>query len=161
MNWLVYPISVLLVVIATALQNTWPGWLLLLGRGPDLVLATVVAVGLAGGPVLGCLAGLVAGMTMAASQSAMFGAFFFTYMTVGILVGLMRGTIFADRVLAAMLIVAVAGPLADMLRMVIAPPAAPQPWLLSTILAAPYSGLGTAPVYAVARAIVGAVSRER
>ncbi len=161
MSWIAYPVSGLMVALAVAAQNTWAGWLLLMGRAPDLPLATVVAVGLSGGPVVGCFAGLVAGLLVASSQSAMFGSFLFTYMAVGILVGLMRGSVFADRVLAAMIIVAVAVPVTDLVRMILAPPEVAHPWLLASILAGPYTGVVAAPIYTVTRAIIGIVSPER
>jgi hypothetical protein len=42
MSWTAYPVSGLMVALAVAAQNTWAGWLLLMGRAPDLPLATVV-----------------------------------------------------------------------------------------------------------------------
>ncbi len=161
MSWIAYPVSGLMVALAVAAQNTWAGWLLLMGRAPDLPLATVVAVGLGGGPIIGCFAGLVAGLLTASSQSAMFGSFLITYMTVGILVGLMRGSVFADRVLAAMIIVAVAVPASDVVRMIVAPPEVAHPWLLASVLAGPYTGLVAAPIYIVAHAFIRIVSPER
>ncbi|HUS80487.1 MAG TPA: hypothetical protein VM283_04405 [Armatimonadota bacterium] len=161
MSWLAYPLSALLIVVATALENTWPGWLLLLGRRPDVALATVVAVALGGGPVLGCFAGLVAALLAGSTQSLMFGSLFLAYMGVGTLVGLLRGTLIADRVVVAMLVLAVAGPLKDITLMLFAPPQSPSPWLLGMLVAAPYSAAVAAPVYALTRLLLDRVSLER
>jgi len=151
MTWVAYPITVLLLVLATALQNTWPGWLLLLGRTPDVALVTVVAIAISGGPVLGCFAGLTGGLLVAATQAEALGAFLLTYMLVGTLVGLMRGTLLADRVLVPVLVVLLAAPLTEVMRMVIAPPAEPAPWVLGALVAAIYSAVLAAPVYILVR----------
>ena len=41
MSYLAY---VVLLALATALERTWPGWLLLQGQGPRVVLATVIDI---------------------------------------------------------------------------------------------------------------------
>ncbi|MCD6359528.1 MAG: hypothetical protein J7M38_01605 [Armatimonadetes bacterium] len=153
MNWVAYPITALLLIVATALQNTWPGWLLLLGRGPDVALTAVVAVAISGGPVLGCFAGLMAGLFVPASQSLSLGAFLLTYMLAGTVVGLMRGMLLADRLLVPMLIVLVTAPLAEAIRMIIAPPLAPAPWMLGALVTGIYSAVAAAPVHALVRLI--------
>lgn len=160
MSWIAYPITAFIVIAATALQNTWPGWLLLLGRGPNLALAAVVAVAVTGGPVLGCFAGLMAGLLVAATQSAPLGTHLFIAMVAGTLVGFLRGTLLADRMLVPMIVMLIAAPLADMLRMLIAPPAQVSPWLLGTLIAAPYSALAAAPVYLFVRLLTDRVYRE-
>jgi len=160
MTWVAYPITVLFTILATATQNTWPGWLLVLGRAPDVVLGAVVAVAIGGGPVLGCFAGLCAGLLVGSTQSAALGAFLLTYMLAGTLVGFMRGTLLADRVLVPMLVVLVAAPIGDLLRLLIAPPDQLSPWLLAMLTAALYSALVAAPVYLLVRLLTDRLYQE-
>lgn len=142
-----------LLAACTALQHTWPGWLLLWGRGPDLVLAGAVCIALTGGPVLGCYAGLCSGLLAGSIESAFLGGYFVAYMSVGTAVGVVRGRLFADRVLVAALIVLCAAPAVDLIRLVFAPPPSPGSWLAQTLVGAPYSAVAAAPVYLIVRAI--------
>jgi hypothetical protein len=142
-----------LLAACAALQHTWPGWLLLWGRAPDLALAGTVCIALTGGPMLGCYAGLCSGLLAGSTESALLGGYFVAYMGVGTAVGLVRGRLFADRVLVAAVIVLCAVPVVELIRLVFAPPPSPGPWLVQTLVGAPYSAVAAAPIYLVVRAM--------
>lgn len=145
MSYLAY---VVLLALATALERTWPGWLLLQGQGPRVVLATVIAIALSGGPVAGCFAGLVGGLLLGSAEGSWLGGLFIAYMGLGTIIGLMRGHLLAERVLVASVVALIASPVAALIRLLFAAPPSPGPWLLQTLAAAPYTALAAAPIFA-------------
>jgi len=76
------------------------------------------------------------------------------YMSAGTAVGLVRGRVFAERVLVAVLVVLCAAPAADLIRLVFAPPPSLGSWLTQVLIGAPYSAAAAAPMYLVVRAVM-------
>jgi len=148
--YLAYPI---LLILATAVERTWPGWLLVRGQGPHLVLAAVISIGLSGGPVAGCFGGLVGGLLLASVQGAWLGGTFVAYMGLGVAVGLLRGQLLAERVLVASLVALIALPVVELIRLIFAAPPSPGPWLLHIFVGAPYTALATVPVFGAVRVV--------
>lgn len=158
MSYIAYPV---LLALATALERTWPGWLLVYGQGPDVVLATVVAVALCAGPVAGCFAGLVGALLLGSVAGSWLGGLFIAYMSLGTVVGLMRGQLLAERVLVAVVVALIASPIAALISLLFAAPTTPGPWLLHTLTAAPYTALVAAPVFAGVEAVIRLLQPER
>ncbi len=148
-----YVLYIVLLAACTALQHTWPGWLLVCGRAPDLVLAAVVCIALSGGPLLGCYAGLCGGLLLGSTEAAWLGGYFVGYMSAGTAVGLVRGRLFADRVVVAVVIVLCAVPVVDLIRLIFAPPASPGAWFVQTLVGGPYSAILAVPVYLMVKGI--------
>jgi len=157
-SYLAYPV---LLALATALERTWPGWLLVHGQGPHVVLATVIAIALNGGPVAGCFAGLVGGLLLASAEGSWLGGMFVAYMGLGTVIGLMRGQLLAERVLVASVVALIASPVAALIGLLFAAPPSPGPWLLQTLAAAPYTALAAAPVFAAVEAVTRLLHPER
>jgi hypothetical protein len=155
--YLAYPI---LLTLLTALERTWPGWLLIYGQGPHLVVAAVVGVGLCAGPVAGCYAGLIGALLLASVESAWLGGTFLALMLLGTVVGLLRGALLAERAPMAALVTLVAVPVVEGIRLLFAAPPDPGPWLLQTAIAAPYSALLAIPVFAGFQAITRLLAPE-
>ena len=87
-------LSVILLGIALMLQLTVVNRLPLPGSGaPDLVLLTVVALGLCGGPIAGAVTGFCAGLAVdiAPPGSYLVGQYAFIFCLVGYLCGWLRG----------------------------------------------------------------------
>ena len=157
----IYVVYLLLIAACTALQHTWPAWLLLWGRPPDLALGVVVCAALTGGPVLGCYTGFCSGLLVGSTESALLGGYFIAYMGTGTALGWVRGSVFADRVMVAVVVVLCTAPVVDVIRLIFAPPASPGPWLIQTIVGAPYSALAAAPIYLLVRSIVDRLSETQ
>lgn len=157
MIYLAYPI---LLMLMTAVGRTWPGWLLIFGQGPELVVASVVAAGLCAGPVAGCYAGLVGALLLASVEGAWLGGAFFAFMLLGAVVGFLRGSLLAERAPMAALVTLAAVPIVEVIRLLFAAPPDPGPWLLHTAVAAPYSALLAVPVFGIFRAVTGLLAPE-
>lgn len=149
----IYVVYLLLIAVCTALQHTWPAWLLLWGRPPDLALAAVVCAALTGGPVLGCYTGFCSGLLVGSTESALLGGYFIAYVGTGTALGWVRGSLFADRVTVAVVVVLCTAPMVDLIRLIFAPPVDPGLWLVQTIAGAPYSALAAVPMYLIVRGI--------
>ncbi len=158
MSYLAY---VVLLALATALERTWPGWLLLQGQGPRVVLATVIAIALSGGPVAGCFAGLVGGLLLGSAESSWLGGLFIAYMGLGTVIGLMRGHLLAERVLVASVVALIASPVAALIGLLFAAPPSPGAWLLQTLAAAPYTALAAAPIFAAVELVTRLLRPEQ
>ena len=158
MIYLAYPI---LLTLATAMERTWPGWLLVRDHGPHLVLATVIGIALSAGPVAGCFGGLIGGVLLASVEDSWMGGLLIAYMGLGLVVGLMRGQLLAERLLVASLVALVATPVAELIRLVFAAPPSPGAWLLGTMIAAPYTALAAAPIFAAVRGVTSLLTPER
>ena len=157
MIYLAYPI---LLILLTAIERTWPGWLLISGQGPQLVVAAVVSSGLCAGPMAGCFVGLIGALLLASVQSAWLGGTFFGLMLLGTVVGLLRGALLAERAPMAALVTLAAVPIVEVIRLLFAAPPDPGPWLLQTAVAAPYSALLAIPVFAGFQAITRLLEPE-
>ncbi len=157
MAYLAYAI---LLVLMTALERTWPGWLLIHGRGPELVLVSVVSVALCAGPVAGTFAGLVGGLLLGSVEGAWLGGTFVAFMMLGGIVGFLRGALLAERVLVAALSTLAAVPLVAVVRLLFAAPPEPGPWMLQTLIAAPYSALLALPAFAAFKAVTTLLAPE-
>ena len=59
-----YLAYLVLLVLLTAIERTWPGWLLIYDQGPQLVAAAIISAGLCAGPVAGCFAGLIGALLL-------------------------------------------------------------------------------------------------
>ena len=157
---MVYLAYSILLVVLTALERTWPGWLLVYGQGPHLVTASVIAIALCAGPVAGCFAGLLGALLLGSVEAAWLGGVFVGYMTLGLVVGLLRGALLAERALVAALVTLAAVPVVELIRLLFAAPPSPGPWLLETALSAPYSALLAIPVFGIYRAVTGLLEPE-
>ncbi|MFW5866558.1 MAG: hypothetical protein ACOCX2_02005 [Armatimonadota bacterium] len=157
MIYLAYPILLLLLM---AVERTWPGWLLIYGQGPDLIVAAVVGMGLCAGPVAGCYGGLIGALMMGSVEGSWLGGTFFALMLLGTVVGLLRGALLAERAPMAALVTLAAVPIVEVIRLLFAAPPDPGPWLLNTAVAAPYSALLAIPVFAGFRAITRLLAPE-
>jgi hypothetical protein len=157
LTYLAYPI---LLTLLTAIERTWPGWLLIQGQGPQLVVAAVVSIALCAGPVPGCFGGLIGALLLGSVENAWLGGTFFAFMALGLVVGLLRGALLAERAPMAALVTLAAVPAVEIIRLLFAAPPSPGPWLLQTIIAAPYSGLLALPVFAGFQAITRLLAPE-
>lgn len=157
MIYLAYPI---LLMLLTAIERTWPGWLLIYGQGPALVVAAVVSIGLCAGPVAGCFGGLIGALLLGSVENAWLGGTFFAFMLLGTVVGLLRGAVLAERAPMAALVTLAAVPIVEIIRLLFSAPPSPGPWLLQTAVAAPYSALLAVPVFAGFRAVTRLLEPE-
>jgi cell shape-determining protein MreD len=157
---LVYFAYAILLVLITAIERTWPGWLLVYSQGPNLVIASVIAIGLCAGPVAGCFGGLIGGLLLGSVEGSWLGGVFVGYMTLGLAVGLMRGTLLAERAPVAALVTLAAVPLVEVIRLIFAAPPSPGPWLIETALSAPYSALLAMPIFAIFRLVADLLQPE-
>ena len=143
----------LLTVLCAAAQTTWPPWLRVHGQVPDLVLGLVVCVGLCTGAQSGFLTGFLGAYFWGAVSSSPWGNLFLSHMGLGFVAGSLRGRVFADRVLVAMLLVALAEVIASLVQLLLAPPPSPQAWLGQLLVRALYSGVLAVPLYLLVRGL--------
>ncbi len=155
-----YLAYLILLVLLTAIERTWPGWLLIRDQGPQLVVAAVVSIGLCAGPVAGCFGGLIGGLLLGSVEGAWLGGTLFAFMALGTVVGLLRGALLAERAPMAALVTLAAVPIVEVIRLIFAAPPNPAPWVLQMLVAAPYSALLAMPVFAGFRAITGLLAPE-
>ena len=155
-----YVAYAILLVLLTAIERTWPGWLLVYDQGPALIVAAVVSIGLCAGPVAGCFGGLVGALLLASVEHAWLGGTFVAMMLLGTTVGLLRGALLAERAPMAALVTLAAVPLVAVIRLLFAAPPSPGPWLLQTAIAAPYSALLAIPVFAGFRVVTRLLEPE-
>ncbi len=145
---MVYLAYAILLTVLTAIERTWPGWLLIYDQGPALVVAAVVSIALCAGPVAGTFGGLLGALLLGSVDGAWLGGTFVAFMTLGAVVGLLRGALLAERAPMAALVTLIAVPVVQIIRLLFAAPPSPTPWLLKTAIAAPYSALLAVPVFA-------------
>jgi len=86
-------------------------------------------------------------------SSATLGQLFISHMGLGFVAGALRGRVFADRVLMAVLLVGIGAIIASLVELLLAPPASPQPWIGQTLVSALYSAAAAAPIYLLVRAL--------
>lgn len=157
---MVYLAYAILLVVLTAIERTWPGWLLIHDQGPALIVAAVVSAGLCGGPVAGCFGGLVGALLLGSIEGAWLGGAFFAFMALGTAVGLLRGSLLAQRAPMAALVTLIAVPVVQIIRLLFSAPPSPAPWLLQTVIAAPYSALLAVPVFGGFQAVTRLLEPE-
>ncbi len=150
----VYLIEFLAAIIFVAWQGAWPAWLRLGGQGPDLAVALVISVGLTRGVTEGCWTGLGAGLLVGSLEHLPLGGLFVSHIGLGAVSGLLRGRIFSDRIVVAILLTFVAVIVAYFVELVFYPPSAFWPWLIGTTGQALLSSLAAAPLFAAVRAAV-------
>jgi len=143
----------LAIVLAAAVQTSWPPELALRGVSPELVVVLVNSVGLVRGPKAGVAAGLLGGLLVAslAGSGAPFGGILAAYMLVGFLAGKLRGGVFAERLVIALTAAGVAVILARLVIMAVAPPPRLGRWFVELALQAPYSAVLAVPVHLLVR----------
>ena len=124
---MVYLAYAILLVVLTAIERTWPGWLLIHDQGPALIVAAVVSAGLCGGPVAGCFGGLVGALLLGSIEGAWIGGAFFAFMALGTAVGLLRGSLLAQRAPMAALVTLIAVPVVQIIRLLFSAPPSPAP----------------------------------
>lgn len=146
-------IGFILLLVSTALQSAWPPWLCIGGQPPNLLLAAVVCIGLVRGAFDGGLAGLGAALLLGGSSHAPLGGLFAGYMAVGTIAGLLRGSIFAERVLVAMLISFVGVLVFETLRMIFVPPYELAVTLRAMFSSALFTALAAPVMFGAARLI--------
>ena len=123
-----YLLSIFFLWVGTAIQFTWPVWLRVFDQPPHLLLALVACTGLVRGAVDGCLAGLVAGVLLAGAAQLPMGGLLLGFMVVGAGAGLLRGTLFSERVMVAILVSSVGVVIWEILRVILQPPAVWATW---------------------------------
>jgi cell shape-determining protein MreD len=148
-----FVVTVLLMIVCAAAQSTWPGWLRVQSQAPNLTLAVAICLGLSTGGGSGLTAGFLGAFLWGAVSSSTLGHLFLSHMSLGFFAGSLRGRVFADRVLIAVLLVGVGALLAAVVELVVAPPAGPQPWLTQTLLRALYSAAMAVPIYLLVRSL--------
>jgi hypothetical protein len=144
-------ITVLLLLVCVAAQSTWAPWLRMHGQVPQLVLAAVLSIGLTTGSFGGVLAGFLGAYLLASVTGLPMGNLFVSYMALGFLAGAMRGRMFSDRILLAMIVVAVGVIVAAVIGLILAPPPSPQAWVSVIFARAIFSALLTIPLYSLMR----------
>ena len=146
-----FAITLLLLLVCVAAQSTWPAWLRLRGQVPELTLAAVLSIGLTTGGTSGLTAGFLGAFLWASVTGLPVGNLFFSYMGLGFLAGAMRGRMFSDRVLLALILVAGGVIVAAVVNLLVAPPPSPQSWVIVVLDRALYSALVTIPIYSLSR----------
>ena len=142
------------IVVLAAVQRAWPDLLRLHSLAPDLLVVMVCAIGLFRGPLSAYGAGLGAGLLAAAAERGPFGALLAGRMAVGLLAGLLRGRVFADRLLVAPVVAALAVLAADLAQLVLAPPSEGfAQWLREFVVRALYSAACAPLLFWFARTI--------
>lgn len=149
--WYGVVVTVLLLLVCVAAQSTWAPWLRLRGQVPELALVAVLSIGLTTGSFGGLLAGFLAAFLWASASGLPVGNLFVSYMGLGFLAGAMRGRMFSDRILLAMIVVAVGVIIAAVVGLLLAPPASPQSWVSAVFFRALFSALLTVLVYPLMR----------
>lgn len=141
----------LAMVVAVALQTS----LLpeLWGARPALVVVLINSVGLMRGPSAGVGAGFFGGALVAslATRGEPFGGILTAHMLVGFLAGKLRGGVFAERSVIALVAAGVAVVLAQVVILLFAPPASLGSWLVEVAIQAPYSAVVAVPVHLFVR----------
>lgn len=146
-------LSFALLLVLAAAQFTWPTWLRLCGRPPDLVLAAVISLGLTCGGPGGLTAGFLGAFLWGAIADLPMGNLFVSYMGLGFLAGTMRGRMFSDRLSLAAILVAAGVIVAAIINLLLAPPPSPQSWLVVVLARAVLSALATIPIYPLVRVL--------
>ncbi len=149
----VYLVEIVVAVVLVAWQYAWPAWLRLGGQGPDLAVALIISVGLTRGVVEGCGTGLAGGLLVGSLGHLPLGGLFVSHMGLGSLAGLLRGRIFSDRIIVAVLVTFAAVIIANFVELIFYPPPALGAWLTGTISQAFLSGIAAAPLFAAIRAL--------
>lgn len=150
----VYGAEFVAAVIFVAWQYTWPAWLRIGGQAPDLAVALVISAGLTRGVVEGCWTGLGAGLLVGSLGALPLGGLFVSHIGLGALTGLLRGRIFSDRIIVAMLVTFMGVFVANFIELIFYPPPALVAWLTGTVVQALLSAVAAAPLFAVVRAVV-------
>ncbi len=120
-----------LMYLLTALQAAWPSFAFVGGTKPDLLIIAAIGIGLSRGPVPGLVAGLAAGFLASVVETGPIGALVVSSMGVGYLSGRLRGRLYAESVPVAALVCALGALLAEIVRLLIAPPPDPASLLVS------------------------------
>ena len=113
-----YLVEFVAAVLLVAWQYAWPAWLRLGGQGPDLAGALLISVGLTRGVVEGCWTGLAAGLLVGSLGPLPLGGLFVSHIGLGGLAGLLRGRIFSDRIIVAILVTFVAVFVANLIELI-------------------------------------------
>lgn len=148
-----FVVTLLLMIVCAAVQSTWPAWLRVHSQAPHLTLAAVICLGLGTGGGSGLTAGFLGALLWGSVSSATLGQLFLSHMGLGFLAGALRGRVFADRVLMAMLLVGIGVLGASIVELLLAPPPSPQPWIGQALVKALYSAALAAPVYMLVRSV--------
>ena len=146
-----YLLALAIILLCVCFQDAWPYWLRLAGQSPALVVAVIACLGLLRGAADGCLAGLVGALLLAGSGHVALGGLSLSYMALGASAGLLRGTLFAERLLVAVLIAAVGVIATNILQMLFVPPREFVVWLGDTLASAAFTALVTPLLFWLAR----------
>jgi hypothetical protein len=157
-----YSTVIIASLLLVAWQSAWPRWACLLGARPDLSIALVICVGMLRGPVAGAWTGLALGLLGSSLDAAAagtgggapMGGLMLSHIGAGYIAGLLRAGMLADRPPVAGLVALVAVPVTRLVEMVFVPPAAFGPWLVVTLVQAPYTALATIPIYFALRPLL-------
>ena len=150
----IYLTEFLAAIIFVSWQCAWPAGLRVGGQPPNLAVALVISVGLTRGVTEGCWTGLAAGLLVGSLQHLPLGGLFVSHMGLGVLSGLLRGRIFSDRIVVAMLLTFVAVLMANFVELVFYPPPAFLAWLTGNLAQALVSSMVVVVLFAAIRAIV-------
>lgn len=148
-----YLVEFVAAVLLVAWQHAWPAWLRLGGHGPDLAIILVTSVGLTRGVREGCWTGFAAGLLVGSVGHLPMGGLFVSHIGLGGVAGLLRGRIFSDRIVVAMLVTFAGVVAANFVELIFYPPPAFRTWLVGTGAQALLSGIAAAPLVAVVRAV--------
>ncbi|NPV47670.1 MAG: hypothetical protein HPY69_11975 [Armatimonadetes bacterium] len=148
-----FVVTLLLMIVCAAVQSTWPAWLRVHSQTPHLTLAAVICLGLGTGGASGLTAGFLGALLWGSISSATLGQLFVSHMGLGFFAGSLRGRVFADRVLVAMLLVGIGVLVASLVELLLAPPPSPQPWMWQALVRALYSAAVAAPIYLLVRSL--------
>ncbi|MEI6500703.1 MAG: hypothetical protein WCP21_06705 [Armatimonadota bacterium] len=144
-------ITVLLLLVCVSAQSAWAPWLRMRGQVPELALAAALSIGLTTGGFGGLLAGFLGAFMWASVSGLPMGNLFVSYMTLGFLAGAMRGRMFSDRLLLAMIVSAAGVIIAGVVNLLLAPPPIPQAWISAVLARAMFTALLTVPLYSLMR----------
>jgi len=144
---------VVALIAGAALERAWPQSLRIGNVGPDIVLVLVACAGITRGRVAGYAAGLFGGFLLGAAGEGRFAALLISLMVVGFLTGQVRGTVFADHILVAPVVVVLATLVASLIQMVLSPPSSFLPWLGEVGRLMLYNAVISPVAYVYARAL--------
>jgi len=126
-------LAFVLLVVLGALQSSWPTWLRVSSQPPDLVLATVIMLGLHAGCMAGVFAGFSGALIWGSLAHVPLGHLFIAYMSLGYFAGALRGRMFSERLPVAMILAALGIIGAALVEFVFVPPPSPQIWAKTTV----------------------------
>ncbi len=150
-----YIVTVFFMMLCVAAGTAWPPWLRVWGQAPDLALVAVMSIGLTRGANLALWAGFFGALFTAGATPAPMPGLFVTHMGIGVVFGSLRGRLFSDRLILAMLLTVIGVFAAGVFMLLLWPPESFEHWSRLTLVRALYSGLAAMILYPVIRFLAG------